>query len=189
MREYIKEDAYDSYFLKLWADTKREFFKCETRQIYNESGEEEFIALFKANKFDELRDLLEKDVQQHNSIWCEAKNRKIKFIRVHIITEPLSEYLKFEFEAYKVQSSIGKEEIWIIPFEALKKINKSEIKDFMLFDEKKAIVIDYNKDGRIEGALITDDIRDLDKLIDYKKNLLKNGEEFNTYLSKLNKAV
>jgi len=109
MREYIKEGDYDSFFQKLWAETKDEFFKCESRQFYNESDEEEFIALFRTKNIDELRDLLEKDVKQPNSIWCEAINRKINFIRVHIVTEPLSEYLKFEFESYKVQSSIGKE--------------------------------------------------------------------------------
>jgi len=57
----------------------------------------------------------------------------------------------------------------------------------MLFDEKKAIVVDFDKNGKIERALITDDRRDINKMIDFSRVLLKSGMKFSEYLLELSK--
>ncbi len=180
MKKFIKEKEYDDHFDLFWDKTKYEFFKCETQQFYNEEGEEDFLLAFQSGDFIKLKNMLIEDVQAEESIWNEANKRKINFVRVHTFQTPLTEYIKFELEAYKIQQEFGYEKIYLVPEELF--LSKNNLKDFMLFDNKHAIIVDYNLDGKIEGATITTEKKDIENLLKLKDKLLDNGKPLTKFL-------
>lgn len=186
MKQFIKEKDFDSQFDKYWENLNHEFFKCETLQYYNEEGEEEFLLAFKNGQINKLHKMLEEDVRGNESLWQDAQKRKIEFIRIHVFITPLTEYLKFELEAYKVQSNIGNEKIYLVSKEMLKN-NNSKLKDFMLFDNKRAIIVKHNSKGKIIGATLTDEKEDIRKLLRFKNEMLKISIPLDKFLTTCNK--
>jgi hypothetical protein len=183
MRKTILESEFDANWNKLWNNTQFEFFKCEVRQCYEEPTEIELLDLFRANKFDELRCLLQQDVDTEGSIWREAKSRGIRFIRIHVLCKPLSDYLLFELEAYKIQSVAG-EEIYLVPWESIDASLQVELRDFMLFDRKYALVPSYDQQNKLSGGLVTDEPDQIRRISATAKSLLASGISLDSYISK-----
>lgn len=186
MKKFIKEEEFDEYFDKYWHNIKKEFFKCETLQYYNEPEEYQFFSLFRAGQFKQLHKLLKEDVQGKESVWNEARKKKIHFIRVHVFNIPLSEYIKFEVEAYKIQSKIGSEKIWMVPQKILKQKILKKLKDFMLFDNTRAIIVEYNPQCSIIGATLTDEKEDIKHLCRLKDYMLEKGIPINKFIKACN---
>ena len=73
--------------------------------------------------------------------------------RVHVVSEPLTEYLKFEVtSAYPANAAAG-EDIRVLP--VAKYPVFYPVHDFWLFDDAVAAVMDYDDDGRFLGADVT----------------------------------
>jgi len=186
MKKFIKEKEFDKYFDQYWCNLKKEFFKCETLQLYNEPEEYQFLSLFKTGKFNQLHELLKEDIQRKGSVWNDAHRRKIDFIRVHVFSTPVSEYLKFEIEAYKIQSKIGGEKIWMVPQEILEEDIQDKLKDFMLFDNTLAIIVEHNSKCNIIGATLTDEEGDIKQLCKLKDCMVEKGIPINRFLTTYN---
>jgi len=89
-----------------------------------------------------------------NSDWQKilknANKRRAKIKRVHVFKKPLSEYIKFEIESYKLNIKEG-EEIYTID-----KIDFDDLKlkidfDFWLFDDNIVLKMYYDKGGKFLG--------------------------------------
>ncbi|MCC3770136.1 DUF6879 family protein [Streptomyces sp. UNOC14_S4] len=120
---------------------KREAWRLETLPWYRVPSEE-----------DEIRDFLAGrriDPQNHSSGYTEGL-RKIRAEgkskgRVHIVTRPLTEYLRFEFMYYEAHSLAG-DDIRIL--DVTGRPNPLEgVQDFWLFDKTEVVLMNYEADG------------------------------------------
>lgn len=66
--------------------------------------------------------------------------------RVHIVTRPLSEYLRFEFARYYVPHVMAGEEIRILDVTG-RDNPLTGVQDFWMFDQSKIVLMHYEEDG------------------------------------------
>jgi hypothetical protein len=75
--------------------------------------------------------------------------------RVHVVAEPLSDYLRYEFNCYESSIAAG-EDIRILPDSLAAGLDLPSF-DYWLFDDERVAVQDYGKRGAWLGAsLVTD---------------------------------
>ncbi|MFF0449696.1 DUF6879 family protein [Streptomyces sp. NPDC004609] len=67
--------------------------------------------------------------------------------RVHIVTRPLSAYLRFEFSQYYAPHALAGEKIRIL--DVTNRMNPLEgVQDFWIFDHAEVVLMNYHPDGR-----------------------------------------
>ncbi|MGY3680243.1 DUF6879 family protein [Streptomyces sp. TE33382] len=66
--------------------------------------------------------------------------------RVHVLTQPLSEYLRFEFSRYYAPHALAGEDIRILDVTARENPLQG-VQDFWLFDRSTVVLMNYEKDG------------------------------------------
>lgn len=69
--------------------------------------------------------------------------------RVHVVEQPLTDYLRYELAAYAENVAAG-EDVLIADRSAYPEL-RALGKDFALFDSKTALLFDYDEDGRVRG--------------------------------------
>ncbi|MGW1075638.1 DUF6879 family protein [Streptomyces sp. NPDC002537] len=132
-----------------WAAKFQEFqqeaWRLETLPQYLVPQESEEFAAFKSGaRFSEpYEDSWTALIQKHKAAGGSVG-------RVHIVTRPLSEYLRFEFERYyRHQAFIG-EDIRIL--DATDKENPlPDVPDFWMFDRSTIVLMHYEPDGKQIG--------------------------------------
>jgi hypothetical protein len=75
--------------------------------------------------------------------------------RVHVVSEPLSDYLRFEITGYRLNVEAG-EEVRILPRQATAGLDLPD-HDFWLFDGQQVVCMHYDADGAFLGAEQIDD--------------------------------
>jgi hypothetical protein len=102
--------------------------------------------------------------EPHNPAWREPWAQFVResvrdgkrMARVHVVREPLSDYLKFELtRAYPANVTAG-EDVRILEISQYPELSPPS-RDFWLFDERNAAVMDYDQDGNFLGADATSD--------------------------------
>ncbi|MFI5985740.1 DUF6879 family protein [Streptomyces sp. NPDC051555] len=67
--------------------------------------------------------------------------------RVHVLTRPLSDYLRFEFSQYYAPHALAGEQIRIL--DVTDRANPLEgVQDFWMFDRSEVVLMNYHLDGR-----------------------------------------
>ncbi|MFI1863391.1 DUF6879 family protein [Streptomyces jumonjinensis] len=124
----------------LFDSFEREAFRLETLPVYSVEGEkEEFEEFLATGKLDLPEDdpWLLKVQAFHNS------GRRIR--RVHIVTRPLSDYLRYEFAAYRYNVAAG-EDVRILDLTDRDNPGLPD-QDFWMFDESRIVSMNYRADG------------------------------------------
>jgi hypothetical protein len=85
--------------------------------------------------------------------WAQMVQKRItegkKMQRVHLVTMPLTSYLKFEVEWGYVHSSAAGEQIYLLDRTKVPpQIQTMTTTDFWLFDQKTLVVMQYDSTGR-----------------------------------------
>jgi hypothetical protein len=129
-----------------WRAMLREFrseaWRLETLPQYLVTQESEELEAFRAGK--------RIDPQTYSSSYTEDLKRlrgegKRKG-RVHIVTQPLSEYLRFEFSRYYAPHVRAGEEIRIL--DVTNRENPlPKVQDFWMFDRTRVVLMHYGDDG------------------------------------------
>jgi hypothetical protein len=101
---------------------------------------------------------------------------------VHAYSEPLSEYLRFELEAYKIQSEHGGEEIWMARRQSLPPATQAKLDDFMIFDDRRAIIPSYDNNNQLTGAVVTDAPGEIARLRELRDELLDHSVPLREFL-------
>jgi hypothetical protein len=83
-----------------------------------------------------------------------AYARGARMRRVHVVTEPLSDYLRFEFTCYVPNVDAG-EEIRILDLGKTGPLNLPDF-DFWMFDEAEVVHMMYELDGTQTGRKLLD---------------------------------
>ena len=124
-------------------------FRLETLQAYNVPQEVEMIAAFRRGETVKLPD---------DHPWLRRVRESTitgrQMQRVRIVNYPLSEYVRFEMSLYPYSVASG-EDIRIA--EACPELAMCN-RDFWVFDDSIAVVLQYDNDGRFLGAETTEDV-------------------------------
>ncbi|GAA2912117.1 hypothetical protein GCM10020221_04740 [Streptomyces thioluteus] len=99
--------------------------------------------------------------------------------RVHIVTRPLSEYLRFEFSQYYAPHVLAGEEIRIL--DVTDRPNPLDgIQDFWMFDRSEVVLMNYHPDGRQINREIHEG--DTTRFIEYQRTAVEESVPFEEYV-------
>jgi hypothetical protein len=133
-------------------------FRLETLQVYRGSGEDEAIAAFNAGHAAPPDDPVQSEWEEMIRA-CRRDGRVMQ--RVHVVTEPVTDYMRFELTwAYAPNVAAG-EDIRIIPVRGHAWPAEVPRLDFWLFDETDLFLAHYAPDGMWLGVEPIDDLSQL----------------------------
>ncbi|MGW2581115.1 DUF6879 family protein [Streptomyces virginiae] len=133
-------------FEKLFSNFRREAFRLETLDDYSGSSDPEMIRVFLAG---------EPQPDNYNQEWADEVHGNIKagkrMYRVHILSRPMTDYLRFELGwGYRKNAKAG-EEFFIL--DTTDQPNPLEgVPDFWMFDESSVVSMNYGEGGKFLGA-------------------------------------
>jgi len=142
----LKGDAWAAYF----RDFQHSAFRLELLPQYLVEPEHDSFAAFLAG---------EPMPEGHNADWhatIRANTTAGKIMsRVHVVTQPLSDYLRFEFQWGYVGNAGAGEDIRILDLSRTPDPGLPDT-DFWLFDEKAVVAMLYEDDGTQIGRELLD---------------------------------
>jgi hypothetical protein len=128
-------------------------FRLETLQSYGNSGEDANLAAF-------LRGdpYTEDDEERAWAAMLRANNRAGRTQqRVHVVRQPVSEYVAYELTwEYGPHAAAG-EEVRIIPVAGNQWPPDVPRRDFWFFDSREVFELDYDREGAWRGAILHTD--------------------------------
>ncbi|MEU7022457.1 DUF6879 family protein [Streptomyces sp. NPDC046203] len=124
-----------------WAATfrtfEREAWRLEVLPQYLVPQEAEEFAAFKAGA---------RFPGPYEDAWMDmVRTRRVG--RVHLVTRPLSDYLRFEFERYYRHQAPAGEDIRILDITD-RRNPLPDVRDFWMFDQSTVVLMHYHPDGR-----------------------------------------
>ncbi|MFE7618406.1 DUF6879 family protein [Streptomyces sp. NPDC057496] len=133
-------------FEKLFSDFHREAFRLETLDDYSGSSDPEMIRAFLAG---------EPQPDDYNQEWADEVRGNIeggkRMYRVHVLSRPMTDYLRFELGwGYRKNAKSG-EEFFIL--DITNQPNPLEgVPDFWMFDESSTVSMSYGEGGKFLEA-------------------------------------
>ncbi len=151
-------------------------FRLETLPEYKVDYEENLIADYIAGKEVEYKN-------EHIDWWLDLVQdrtaKSMNFERVHVVSEPLTDYLRFKLGVAYPKTSAAGERIRLITEDNFDDIcdedefdtvfNRWGALDFWLFDDSRLFIMDYADDGTwlgINESFDEDDIKDAMRIRD-----------------------
>lgn len=163
-----------------WRETfdsmKSEAFRLETLPVYRVPQEEEAIQRFLAGQPLDPAD---------TAAWTErvkgyvASGRRVG--RVHVITRPLNDYLKFEFAHYRHNVAAG-EDVRILDLTDRPNPGLPD-QDFWMFDESLVVLMNYEPDGTQINREVFEG--DASPYVEWKRIAQEASEPFKEYVKRL----
>jgi hypothetical protein len=140
-----------SDFLRAFDDFHTQVFRMETLDFYDSPSERVPLANFREGRPQDASWL---------GPWSErvrsARDRGALFRRVHVVDEPLTEYLVFELTCAYPSNIRAGEEIGILPREIAKELEIPD-EDYWLFDDDRTGIMVYGDDGALRHVEVTTD--------------------------------
>lgn len=167
-------DAWEDYFNSF----ERDAFRLETLPVYKVESEREAYTRFLATG---EADILESDSWFEQLRHYRDTGRWIG--RVHVITRPLTDYLRFEF-AFQLHSVQVGEDIRILDLTDRPNPGLPE-QDFWMFDESKVVRMEYEADGTQIGRELLEGV-DPAPYVAWKRLALEHAEPLTEFYAKLN---
>jgi hypothetical protein len=155
----------------LFDDFRQEAFRLETLDDYGRSGNTDAYRLFLDGK---------PKPEGYNTDWLEEVRKNVdagrRMYRVHVVTRPLTPYLRYELGwGYATNSTAG-EEFFIL--DVTRQPDPLEgVGDFWLFDSVTAAPMHYTPDGEFTGADVLPDDR-ADEYVGYRNTALAHAVPF-----------
>jgi hypothetical protein len=105
--------------------------------------------------------------------------------RVHVVDEPLNEYLEFELTCGYPANVVAGEDVRILP----RSLRPSRLWlpecDYWLFDDREAVVMIYDKFGNFLGAQTTSDVAEVERYRQAQERLVQYSVPLADYLVSL----
>jgi hypothetical protein len=153
-------DLTDAGWTALFEDVQSSWFRLETLQVYDVGYEAaEYDEFLRTGQFHRVDDSWQQMIARHV-----RAGRTLQ--RVHVVEEPLTDYLRYELAAYQVNGAAG-EEIRLLPVTAgawPATLPRGE--DFWLFDDATAWRMLYDAQGRFVAA---EQVTDPKTLAEYRR--------------------
>ncbi|CAD5957919.1 DUF6879 family protein [Streptomyces cyaneofuscatus] len=155
----------------LFDDFKQEAFRLETLDDYGRSGNADAYRLFLDGK---------PKPEGYNTDWLDEVRKNVdagrRMYRVHVVTRPLTPYLRYELGwGYTTNSTAG-EEFFIL--DVTEQANPlADVGDFWLFDSVTAAPMRYTSDGEFAGADVLSGDR-ADEYVGHRNTALAHAVPF-----------
>ncbi len=157
---------------------KESAFRLETLSQYLVPGEAERFAMWNAGEPLSLR-------TPENSEWMARLQHDIvggfRWYRVHILDQPLTSYLRFELYSYLEGVAVGNE-IYVADRDSHPELTELH-EDFWLYDDKIAVRMIYDDEGRF---LYPARIDDTEPYREIRDTALRHAEPLTDYLARKN---
>jgi hypothetical protein len=145
--------------------SRSQILKIETRQFYVEKENVSYNAMVRGDWALSM-EMLHQSRQEDADLYEDLNKKGVDFIRCRPVQFPISAYIKWEVEVYRINSSFG-ERIFCSNVVAVDWLFEKYIKhDFMVFDSRVALIHNYDESGEIQGGWI---IHDHDKIVELQK--------------------
>jgi hypothetical protein len=169
-----------SEFTGLFTSYKKYAFRLETLQEYAVSYEDRPFRDFLAGH--------QRYTDPDHLPWVEmiADNEKkgLRMSRVHVVEEPLTNYLKFEILwPYKDNVDAG-DDIRILPVAKGEWPKGLPHEDFWLFDDNLVAKMKYDEEYGFVEALLTDEKNIVDECIQWMKRAKQDAISYDEYVSR-----
>lgn len=146
----IIRDLDDGEFEQLFLDVRSSWFRLETLQSYDAGYERPKLAAFlRGEPLDPLPESWEAMIREHV-----AAGRRLE--RVHVIEEPLSDYIRYELAAYRQNIEAG-EDVRVIAVQRGAWPAGVPRHDYWLFDDAHLWLMDYDEAGALQAVRLVDD--------------------------------
>ncbi|MFI6347555.1 DUF6879 family protein [Streptomyces sp. NPDC050560] len=157
---------------------RREAWRLETLPRYLMPQEEKEFAGFRAG----VRIDPEKVVNEYTDRLRRQVTEGRTQGRVHVVTRPLSDYLRFEFHhCYKAHAMAG-EQIRIL--DVTERPNPLDgVRDFWMFDQSEVVLMNYHPDGRQISREVHNG--DPEPFIEYQRIAVSESITFEEYVKGL----
>lgn len=165
------ESLKDPDFESLFRDFERHAFRLETLQVYNVDYEKEPFEDFKAG--------VAKYTHPDQQEWVDGVRESIRagktMSRVHIVTEPVSDYVAFEMAWPYQDSTAAGEDVRILAVPEGSWPEGLPTFDYWLFDSEAAWLMQYHEDGSFRAAEYVDDPDEVARLDGYRRIAMENS--------------
>jgi len=177
----LEKNELQPIFSTHWSELQDEFFKLETLQHYIEEEVESYNLYLRGRK-NEARKLLQKAISSQAPLYENTRNRGVSMLRLHIVDLPLSPYISYELESYKISRRFG-EEIYFVTTETVDTIDTvTPPQDLLMFDERFIILHSYDRDGFLQYSDLLEDPSEVQPFVTLKKQLLAEAMSFDEFL-------
>jgi hypothetical protein len=150
MSARVITDPRSPQFRRLFTDVRQSWFRLETLQRYDATNErEDFAAFLRGEPLDSAPGPWQAMIREHV-----AAGRQL--VRVHVIEEPLSDYIRYELAAYVPNVQAG-EDVRLIPVPAGTWPADVPRHDYWLFDDERLWLMDYSPSGALDAVRLVDD--------------------------------
>jgi Family of unknown function (DUF6879) len=166
-------------FRALFERFERSAFRIEARDHYDVENERDEFAAFLEGEPLAARSG-ESDPWLSLSAAHRAAGRLIE--RVRIVSQPLTDYTRYEFTAYRENIAAG-EKVRVVPRATLTAADQSWAnEDFWIFDDELVVLVSYDDDGRLLGVQEAEDSR---RFLDAKQRALSIAIDFKDFVTDL----
>lgn len=178
MKIYSREEI-DKIYDDLFDNVKKDWFKTEVLQYYEEDDSESLREYLSGNK-DKALKLLDQEVKDLSWSIGDSKTKKT---RIHIVELPLSQYLEYEIEFYK-RVNIPKvgEEIYLVDKNLLSHLEIPD-GDFNMFDKKAVVKNIYSEKGLMTHAELYGEGDNIEKFLFLRDELMRFSLPLGEFLS------
>ena len=150
MTSSVIHEVTDPKFRQLFTNVRRSWFRLETLQHYDAISERDSFAAFRRGEpIDTTPGPWQEMIRLHV-----AEGRQLT--RVHVIEEPLSDYLRFELEVYAPSVDAG-EDVRLIPTPSGTWPKGVPRHDYWLFDDQRLWLMDYDANDAFQAARLNDE--------------------------------
>jgi hypothetical protein len=167
----LDRDAWRTFFDSF----QQEAFRLETRPAYNMASEQA--------EYDTFLKTGELHIPEDDSWLVRVRHFRStgRWVgRVHVVTRPLNDYLRYEFAVYRHTVQAG-EDVRILDLTGQPNPGLPT-QDFWLFDESAVVRMDYRPDGVQVGRELLEDI-DPEPYVAWKRLALKRAVAFEEYVT------
>jgi len=175
--------AFFGLFPLAWKSVEREVWKLETRQEYQESGNLSWELFSKGDlegAMEALASFRQKDVPLYSSL----AEKNVRFLRLRPVVLPLTSYLRWELGAYAFNEAHGESIYFVERALEANLFDSYAHHDFVLFDERLALIHDYDFQGTIQGGWELNSREGMLRLRELYQLLLDHAEPYREFLVK-----
>jgi hypothetical protein len=179
--------ALDEYF----EDYDRRFrgiggsgsWKIERQQEFAEPGLGSWEA-FKRGDWTRALKLLEEMRPALAEYFSSIASQGIPIRRVRVVEEPISPYLIWELNGLRIRMEYG-EQVRVVSREQVEGLeHNGRLPEILVLGKETVYQVLYDKDGAAEGAIRSEDGREVERWVGLAKQLYEVGEDLGSYFAR-----
>jgi hypothetical protein len=179
--------ALDEYF----EDYERRFqaiggsgsWKIERQQEFAEPGLGSWEA-FKRGDWPSALKLLDEMRPALAEYFSSIARQGIAVRRVRVVEEPISPYLIWELNGLRIRTEYG-EQVRVVSRDQVESLErKGPLPEILVLGKKTVYQVLYDKDGAAEGAIRSEDGKEVERWVGLARRLYEVGEDLSSYFAR-----